>query len=315
MNIQQLQYILAVAENRHFELAAQKCFITQSTLSTMISKFEDEIGIQVFDRKNKPVTITTEGQVVIEQLKNIINDIEQLNELVKEIKGEIKGNLSISVIPTIAPYLLPLFMQSFASKFPDLNIKVKEQTTHEIIRNLKSRELDIGIISIPVEDKDIVEHKLYDEPFVFYDAGNATKNPVSVKKIDMGNLCLMEEGHCMRTQIVNLCDRHNKQLFSKLNFEFKAGSIGSLLRFVRANQASTLLPYLSVIDFSDHEKKLISNFANPVPYRSIGLVVHRHFVKKKILHILQKEIIEKVASVLPDKKITGEKLFPLKPQF
>jgi LysR family hydrogen peroxide-inducible transcriptional activator len=172
MNIQQLQYVLAVAENRHFELAAQKCFITQSTLSTMISKFEDEIGLQIFDRKNKPVSITTEGQIIIEQLKNIINDIEQLNELVKEIKGEIKGNLSISVIPTIAPYLLPLFMQSFASKFPDLNIKVKEQTTHEIIRNLKSRELDIGIISIPVEDKDIVEHKLYDEPFVFYDAGN-----------------------------------------------------------------------------------------------------------------------------------------------
>ena len=119
----------------------------------------------------------------------------------------------------------------------------------------------------------------------------------------------------MRTQIINLCDRHNKQLFSKLNFEFKAGSIDSLLRFVRANQASTLLPYLSIIDFSERQKKLISHFANPVPYRSIGLVVHRHFVKNKILQILKNEIMEKVASVLPDKKITGEKLFPLKPQF
>lgn len=311
MNIQQFQYVLAVAENKHFELAAAKCFVTQSTLSTMISRFEEELGIKIFDRKKKPVELTTEGKLLIEQLKNITNDIDQLEELAKEIKGELKGHLTISVIPTIAPFLLPLFLQSFAIKFPDLNITVREQTTQEIIRDLKSRELDIGIISIPMHDKDIVELKLYDEPFVFYNAGIANGRATSVSKIDRSNLCLMEEGHCMRTQIVNLCGVNKKQAHFKLNFEFKAGSIDSLLRFVKANRATTLLPYLSVLDFSEQEKKQLSTFAAPVPYRSVGLVVHRHFVKKKILNMLQKDITEKVGKVLPQKNMKGEKLSPV----
>ncbi len=311
MNIQQFQYILAVAENKHFEIAAEKCFITQSTLSTMISKFEDEINIKIFDRKKKPVQLTSEGQILIEQLKVIAKNIEQLKELTKEIKGEIKGVLSISVIPTIAPFLLPLFLQDFAAKFPNLSIKVKEQTTSEIIRQLKSRELDIGIISIPILDKDLEEIKLYDEPFVFYDAENKNASKVSIHKMDMHNLCLLEEGHCMRTQVIKLCEIHKKVFSNKLNFEYEAGSIESLLRFVKANHAATLLPYLSVVDFSKEEKTKIRNFISPVPYRSIGLVTHRHFVKKKILEMLQKEIISKTKMLLPQKQINGELLNPI----
>lgn len=311
MNIQQIQYTLAVAENKHFEQAAEKCFITQSTLSTMISKFEDEIGIKIFDRKKKPVELTAEGQTLIEQLKVIWNDIEQFTELTKEIKGEIKGTLSISVIPTVAPFLLPLFLQDFAAKFPDLAIKVKEQTTGEIIRQIKSRELDIGIISIPVEDKDIVELKLYDEPFVFYDAKTKAAAEKAINKIDMSNLCLLEEGHCMRTQIIKLCETHGKDFTSKLNFEYKAGSIDSLLRFVKANHATTLLPYLSVQDLSNEEKACISNFTPPTPYRTIGLVTHRHFVKKKILEMLQEEIVTKTAPFLPNEHINGQRLLPV----
>lgn len=312
MNIQQIQYVLAVAEYKHFEQAADRCFITQSTLSTMISKFEDEINIKIFDRKKKPVELTTEGRILIDQLKLIWKDIEQFTELTKEIKGETKGNLTISVIPTVAPFLLPLFLQDFASKFPELSIKVREQTTGEIIRQIKSRELDIGIISIPVQDKDIVELKLYDEPFVFYDAKNKNTFKKSINKIDMSNLCLLEEGHCMRTQIVKLCEFHKKDFSTKLNFEYKAGSIDSLLRFVKANNASTLLPYLSIVDFSEEEMSLVSNFTAPVPYRSIGLVTHRHFVKKKILEILRNNIIAKTQGKLPQKEIIkGEKLLPL----
>lgn len=310
MNIQQFNYVLAVAESKHFELAAEKCFVTQSTLSTMISKFEDEIGINIFDRKKKPVKITTEGSAIIEQLKIITNNINHLNELAGEIKGEVKGHLTISVIPTVAPFLLPMFLQHFASRFPDLQIEVKEQTTQEILRQLKSRDLDIGIISTPVHERDILELKLYDEPFVFYNAAEVNGKSVSVKKMNTNNLYLMEEGHCMHTQVVNLCDLNKKHLNETLNFEFKAGSIDSLLRFVKANKATTLLPYLSTLDLSEKEKKQISQFSAPVPYRSIGLVVHRHFAKKKILNILQKDIIDKISQVLPQ-KIKGEQLMPV----
>lgn len=311
MNIQQFQYILAVAEVKHFELASEKCFITQSTLSTMISKFEDEIGIKIFDRKKKPVQITAEGVAVIAQLKKVVNHIEQLQELVKEMKGEMQGSLTLSVIPTIAPFLLPVFLQDFAAKFPNLSIMVKEETTGEIIRKLKSRELDIGILSTPLHEQDIVEVELYQEPFVFFDAAETANEVVSIKKIDMGNLCLMEEGHCMRTQVLKLCDLTKKNFKSKLNFEYKTGSIDSLLRFVKANGATTLLPYLSTTDFSAVERKHVSVFSSPTPYRTVSLVVHRHFVKKKLLEVLQKDIANKIVPLLPVKEKSRVKLLPV----
>jgi LysR family transcriptional regulator, hydrogen peroxide-inducible genes activator len=311
MNIQQFQYILALAEHRHFEKAAEKCFVTQSTLSTMISKFEDELGLLVFDRKKKPVELTTEGAVIIEQLKKITKEIGHLAEVTQEIKGEVKGNLTISVIPTIAPFLLPLFLHSFATKFPNLHIEVREQTTGEIMRLLKSRDLDIGIVSIPLKDKDIVELKLYDEPFIFYDSTRCNQKNVAAKDLDISNLCLLEEGHCMRTQVLELCDFHEKQLNSKLNFRYKAGSIDSLLRFVKANRASTLLPYLAAIELSQTESKNVCQFADPVPYRTVGLVVHRHFVKYKILEMLQQEILDKISDILPQQHLDGKKLYPV----
>lgn len=311
MNIQQFEYVLAVAKHRHFEEAAESCYISQSTLSTMISRFETEIGIKVFDRKKKPVQLTHEGEMIIEQLRAITTEIAQLNELTKEIKGEVKGSLSISVIPTIAPYLLPLFLQGFARKFKDLSIEVKEQTTAEIIRNIKNRDLDIGIISIPVSDPEIEEIKLYDEPFVFYDASASIPENVKAAQLDVGSLCLLEEGHCMRTQVVQLCDMYQHNLKNTLNFDYKAGSIDSLLRFVKANNATTLLPLLSTLDMPKEEQQHLSPFEEPTPFRTIGLVVHRHYVKKKVLESLKSEILEKLKDVLPNKDLEGEMLMPL----
>jgi LysR family hydrogen peroxide-inducible transcriptional activator len=303
--------VLALAETRHFERAAERCFVTQSTLSTMISKFEDELGILIFDRKKKPLAITHEGDQLIEQLKKIDQEIHSLKEVTQEIKGEMKGNLSISVIPTIAPFLLPLFLSRFAFKFPELNIEVKEQTTAEILRLIKSRDLDIGILSIPIDDEEINEVHLYDEPFVYYDTKNTLTTKIQSHDINLSTLCLLEEGHCMRTQILELCDSYEQQLHSMLNFRFLAGSIDSLLRFVRANNASTLLPYLASVDLSPEEKNKISEFDSPVPYRTVGLVVHKHFVKNKILDMLKMEIKGQVLPKLPKIDKQGKMLRPL----
>lgn len=311
MNIHQFQYILALAEHRHFENAADKCFISQSTLSTMISKFEDEIGIQVFDRKKKPVEVTAEGMVVIEQLKKINKEIESLHEVTNQLKGEVKGTLTIAVIPTIAPFLLPLFLHRFAQKFPNLHIEVREQTTSEIMRMIKSRDLDIGIISIPVNDPEIIEYPLYDESFVFYDASSKNKKELTTKQVDVSNLCLLEEGHCMRNQVLELCDFHKKELNNKLNFRYKAGSIDSLLRFVKANKATTLLPYLAAKELSSSEQKKVSEFSAPVPFRSVGIVAHSHFVKHKIRELLEEEIMREVKPLLQKTTIKGKQLLPI----
>jgi LysR family hydrogen peroxide-inducible transcriptional activator len=311
MNIQQIQYVLALAETRHFERAAERCFVTQSTLSTMISKFEDELGILIFDRKKKPLSTTHEGEKLIEQLKKIDREIHGLKEVTQEIKGEMKGLLSIAVIPTIAPFLLPAFLSRFAFKFPDLNIEVKEQTTAEILRAVKSRDLDIGIVSIPIDDDEIIEIKLYDEPFVYFNTKNQEPTQIQSHEINLSTLCLLEEGHCMRTQILELCDSYEQQLHSMLNFRFLAGSIDSLLRFVRANEASTLLPYLASLELNPEEQNKISAFKAPVPYRTVGLVVHKHFVKHKILDLLKMEIKGQIQPKLPKIETQGKMLRPL----
>ena len=300
MNIQQFKYILAVAELKHFELAAEKCFVTQSTLSTMISKFEDELGIQLFDRKKKPVALTNEGERIVNQLKIILSGIDQLNELKHELKGEVKGKLTIAVIPTIAPFLLPLFLQDFANQFPDLTIEVRELTTKEIIRQLKSRELDVGILSTPINDSEITEVDLYEEPFVLYDRALKYADTIVPEMLDLSDLWLMEEGHCFRTQVLKLCDIQQKLKKTTLNFDFKAGSIDSLLRFVRSNHASTLLPYLATTDFDPIEKCYVKRFEQPEPSRKVGLVVHHYFVKHKILNLLKEHITNAVSDLLPE---------------
>jgi LysR family hydrogen peroxide-inducible transcriptional activator len=311
MNIRQFKYILAVAEYRHFELAAEKCFVTQSTLSTMISKFEDELGIQVFDRKKKPVGLTNEGELIIDQLKIILNNIDQLDELKHELKGEVKGKLTMAVIPTIAPFLLPLFLQDFANRFPDLVIEVRELTTKEILRQLKSRELDIGILSTPINDSEIKEVDLYEEPFVLYDRALKYPDLIAPEMLDLGELWLMEEGHCFRTQVLKLCDINQQLKKSNLNFDFKAGSIDSLLRFVRANRASTLLPYLATTDFDSVEKSYVKKFEEPIPTRKVGIVVHQYFVKTTVLSLLKNQIEVAVLPLLTNGSINSKTLNPL----
>lgn len=299
MNIQQFQYILAVAELKHFEKAAQKCFVTQSTLSTMISKFEEEINIQIFDRKSKPVSITNNGEEIIRQIRAIHSNINELNELVNDLKGESKSSIRIGCIPTVAPFILPLFIQEFASKHPSIYVELKEQTTEEIIRQLKTGEMEIGIVSTPLNDSDLIEHFLYEEPFVLYDIHENNKDPkIKLKELNLENFWLLEEGHCMRNQVLKACEVSKKQINPNLNINYKAGSIDSLIRFVKLNKGKTLLPYMSTIDFEKEEMKKVSFFEEPAPSRQIGFVVHKHFVKTKILRILKEEILNKINPLL-----------------
>ena len=309
MNIQQFQYIIAVSEEENFENAAAKCFITQSTLSTMISKFENEIGIKIFDRKTKPVSITKEGKVILAQLKIIDYQIRSLDETINELKGEIKGVLKIGIIPTVAPFLLPLFLNEFANKHPKLIIEVKEITTKEIIKQLKSRDLDIGIASIPLVDNTLIEIPLYNEHFLWFDeSNNKIQNKKNLNQLNLENFWLLEEGHCMRTQILSVCDLDKSN--SSLNIKFKAGSIDSLLRFVKSNNGKTLLPYLATLNFSNEERKKLTTFQAPIPTRSIGILVHQHFVKNNLLELLKSKIIKKVKPLLPEEGIETQILKP-----
>lgn len=303
MNIQQFQYVLAVVDSQNFELAAEKCFVTQSTLSTMIGKLEGEMGIKIFNRKTKPVSVTPEGEQIISRLRIITNEIDQLGDLVQELKGEMVGELRIGIIPTVAPYILPRFLPKFIAKFPKIKTIVKEMPTNDIKQALKNRSLDVGILAIPLDDDELEEQELYTEPFLIYDCRNEKNmTPTSIAELDYSKLWLLQEGHCLRTQIYQICERSNLAPKNDLNFEFESGSMDSLLRFTSANKGITILPYLASLDLTDAEKQNLVEFIAPAPVRSIGLLTHKFFVKKRLLKDLEQVIQSSISDLIPQDK-------------
>ncbi len=300
MNIQQFQYVLAVVDSKNFELAAERCHVTQSTLSTMIGRFEDELGVKLFNRKTKPVSITPEGERIIERLRIITNEIGLMEDVVQELKGEMKGELKIGIIPTIAPYLLPLFLPIFAKKFPQIKIIAQEIPTAQIIDSLKNRSLDIGILALPVLETDLVEEELYVEPFLIYDCrSKRPSNKISVEDLDYSKLWLLQEGHCLRTQVYQICEQSSRSVKEDWNIEFESGSMDSLLRFTKANKGMTIIPYLASLDFGEEGQQHVVSFKSPVPSRSVGLLTHKFFVKKRLAIELQQVIKESIKELLP----------------
>lgn len=293
MNIQQLEYILAVDSCRHFVKAAEKCFVTQATLSMMVKKLEEELGVKIFDRSKQPVIPTEIGKNVIAQAKVILHETNRLKDIVLEQHEDLSGELRIGIIPTLAPYLLPLFMSAFLKKYPQVNLVISEQTTDSIIENLENNKLDVGLLSLPLNNASIKEHLLFFEEFVLYASTGERileKEFVLKKDIDINRLCLLEEGHCLRTQVFNLCalqkqEKHARQL------DFETGSIETLRRIVDIQGGITILPSLALNYMTKSKKENTRRFKAPVPVREIGLVTYRYFLKEKLIEKLKEEII------------------------
>jgi LysR family hydrogen peroxide-inducible transcriptional activator len=294
MNLQQLEYIIAVDTHRHFVTAAEKSFVTQATLSMMIKKLEDELEVKIFDRSKQPVVPTQIGEKLIRQARIIVGEAARLKEIVKETSGEISGELHVGIIPTLAPQLLPLFLSSFLKKYPAVQLRISEITTEQIILQLQQNTIDAGLLATPLHKTDIMEEPLFYEQFVVY--GSPSEKKLMSKKyllaedIDINKLWLLEEGHCLRSQIINLCELKKKEK-AVHQLDFESGSIDTLKRMVDINEGITILPELSVNNLSAKEKKNIRYFKSPAPVREISMVSYRYFVKRNLLDALKKEIL------------------------
>ncbi len=300
MTIQQFQYVLAVVDLKNFEAAAEKCFVTQSTLSTMIGRFEDEIGIKIFNRKTKPVSITEEGRHIIHRLRIIVNEVDLFKNLTQELRGELIGNFKIGIIPTIAPYLLPRFITTFAEQYPQVQIVVKELTTNQIKQALKMRDIDLGILALPIDDKQFQEFPLYQEPFQLYDCTEEyRKEHVSLNNLDYSKLCLLQEGHCLHTQMRKLCELSTLEAENSSNIEFSSGSMESLLRVTETRKGITVIPYLAALELPTSKQAFLHSFEDPIPVRQVGLLTNSFFVKKQMLRALKETILNSVTDVFP----------------
>ncbi len=304
MNLQQLEYIIAVDTHRHFAKAAEACCVTQPTLSMMIHKLEDELHLMIFDRSKQPVILTEAGSEIIQQAKKILKEAGMLKEIAYSIKGELKGELKIGIIPTVAPFLLPVFLKQFLKKYPEIKVKIWEFTTEHIIEKLEKNILDVGILATPLNNSSILEQPLYNEEFFVYASKDETvlnKKYLLAEDINLNHLWLLEEGHCLRSQIVNLCELKKKEITNS-NLEYEAGSIDSLIKMVDQYEGITILPELAVQHLSVKQKNNIREFKPPVPVREISLITYRHFVKTRMLETLKQEIIGNVVEHLAQKK-------------
>jgi LysR family transcriptional regulator, hydrogen peroxide-inducible genes activator len=293
MTFVQLEYIVALDNCRHFSTAADRCFVTQPTLSMQVQKLEDELGIKIFDRSKQPVIPTEAGREIIEQAKKILAEKTIMTEITQLKKGVMTGELRIGIIPTLAPYLLPLFVQGFNKKYPQVKLIVNEMMTEYIVTRLREGRIDVGILVTPLQEKGIKEYVLfYEELLAYISKKNSAykKTYVLPQDIDPNKLWLMEEGHCFRSQIVNLCELRRSAELSN-HFEYEAGSIETLRRMVELNDGITILPELTTLDMSAKQLQQIRHFKKPAPMREVSIVVHRDFVKKRLIEALKEEII------------------------
>ncbi len=294
MNIQQLQYVLAVEEHRHFQKAAAACFVTPAALSIMIKRLEEELGVVIFDRSRQPVLPTETGLLVIKNARAILSGFRKMEEDVKwHLAGEgISGVLRIGIIPTLAPYLLHLFLPGLLKDYPGLSIELRELTTETIKDQLRKNLLDVGILALQANMEEFRQYHLFNERlqvFVSAKESRLNKQYLLAADIDVARLWLLEEEHCLRSQVMNLCSL-KKRTLAGAQLTFDAGSIETLMNMVEASEGITVIPELATLPLAAKRKKQLRSFADPVPVREIGMIAYRHFMKEQVIQALETAI-------------------------
>jgi LysR family hydrogen peroxide-inducible transcriptional activator len=304
MTITQLEYIVAVDTYRSFVSAAEKCFVTQPTLSMQVQKLEDTLGVKLFDRSKQPVTPTEIGIEIISQARILLSESEKIKEIITDRQRELSGELKIGIIPTIAPYILPKILHGFIEKYPQVKLIVWEQTTEQIIQQLKMGMIDCGILSTPLHESNLTEIPVFYENFVAYVSKNSKlskKKNIVPDDIDMEEIWVLNEGHCMREQVLNICQRRKSTQGFK-HFEYNTGSVETLKRMVDQNNGATILPELALSDLNDKQLDKVRYFKSPEPAREVSIVIQRNFLKRRMIEALKNEILDFLPKRMKSKK-------------
>lgn len=291
MTITQLKYVLAVAEYQNFTRAAQKTFVTQPTLSMQIQKLEEELDIQIFDRSKKPIALTEVGAKIVRQARNIVDESERMQDVVDQEKGFIGGDFKLGIIPTIMPTLLPMFLKAFTSRYPKVHLKIEELTTEKIISQIQDGHLDAAVVATPLYQEKIRERPLYYEPFVGYIPETHRlnqKKKISPEDLEIDDILLLEDGHCFRDGVINLCK--SSKLGANDPFQLESGSFETLVKLSNEGLGMTLLPYLHTLDLPARFESNLRYFEDPPPAREVSLIYSQSELKLQVVNALYEVI-------------------------
>ena len=290
MTLQQLEYILAVNQFRHFAKAAEYCRVTQPTLSAMIQKLEEELDTRIFDRSQQPVCPTPVGIHIIEQAQNILVQANRIKNIIEEEKHSLTGTFKLGILPTVAPYLLPRFFPQLMKKYPDLDIRVVEMKTNDIKKALQTGEIDAGIVASLAGMEELQQTPLfYEQFFAYVSREDALFNNEVIRTSDLNGeqLWLLDEGHCFRDLLVRFCQMKSARA-SQLAYHL--GSMETFMRMVESGKGVTFIPELAVLQLGDAQKELVRSFAIPCPTRQVVLLTNKNFIRHTLLEVLVKEI-------------------------
>lgn len=289
MTLQQLRYILALDDHRHFSAAAEACFVSQPTLTMQVKKLEESLGFQLFDRQVHPIVPTPMGKGFLERARQIMSQVTDLESWVNQEQDVIEGSYRVGIIPTLAPYVLPRVLPDLAQNSDGVELTLTEVTSARMLEQLKSGELDIGVLVTPVDEESIREIPLYNEPFLIFGhpdgRGEGPGDGWDPADLPADRLLLLEEGHCFRDQMLALCSR-DRSTESAVRYE--SGSIASLQALVRAGMGYTLIPELAADP--EHDAAFLRHFKAPAPVREVSLVVHHSFPRERFIAWLREAI-------------------------
>lgn len=298
MNIRDLKYIVCVAECGHFGKAAEKCFVSQPTLSGQIKKLEESLGVCLFERTNRSVTITPEGEEIVKHARIILEQEEMIKALAQGYQDPNVGSIKLGVIPTLSPYLLPLLFAPLSDQMPDLHLVLCEEFTEILLQRLLNHELDAALIATNAEQEGLKSVPLFQEPFfVAMPSGDAMVEKATVTQKDLSEteLLLLSEGHCLADQAMDICQqkRQTHGVFADL----RASSLETLLQMVSAGFGSTLIPALALKSpWLNNKHVCIRELQFENVFREVSLVYRKSFPREQTIQSLSKII----RSVLPD---------------
>ena len=312
MTLEQLHYTLAVAQHRSFVKAAKQLRITQPALTIQIKQLEKELGLILFDRSRKPITITEEGRRWINQAREVWRQTQSLKSLADDIRETPEGAVTLGIIPTVAPYLVPLFYEQLADAYPDLQLTIRELVTEEITEALRNGVVDAGLLATPIEGPGLHLEPLFYEQFFVYVSTNhplSQYETVPVEELTRHELWLLQEGNCFRDQVNNLCRLKSSSLHPT-HLRYESSSIESLKRIVEACHGITLIPELATLGVAPLQEELIKPLSGVPPVREISLAVHHTVTKKRWLDRIKTVLLENIP--LPMRQIpSGEVVSPL----
>ncbi|MBK1701434.1 LysR substrate-binding domain-containing protein [Thiococcus pfennigii] len=294
MNLRDLKYIIAVAETHHFGRAAERCFVSQPTLSGQIKKLEDELGVTIFERTNRSVEVTPIGEGILAHARLLLEQAEAIERTARAHQDPLAGPLRIGAIPTLSPYLMPLILRPLRQRYPQLQLVLFEEITDTLLQRLRQHDLDAALLATPADDAELTGQPIYDEPFwLAHPRGHplADKAEITQDDLEAVELLLLADGHCLTHQVMEVCRLAERPRTGE-TADLRAASLETLLQLVSADFGCTLVPALAAGSGWAHDGNIaLRRLDLPDAYRRISLVARRSFPRRPALTALAELIV------------------------